>query len=168
MVILQDNTGDYKTQFADSHNPKEIRDVLINLHDQLEEMNTWVSQISNLWLPFLRRCFSLVFVVEYAFAKISYCWHYQSKRPCGKEQVLSFKSARLKKKKSAGHARFAGDMRNCNQKWKSPTTRLCRKSCPPWRKSCRSKKRRLTLSSVSTKKWEPLWIFTPPIMHSAE
>ncbi|XP_032671194.1 uncharacterized protein LOC116844139 [Odontomachus brunneus] len=36
----QDNIGDHKTHIADPHNSKEIRDVLINLHDQFEEMNT--------------------------------------------------------------------------------------------------------------------------------
>jgi len=39
MLILQDNIGN-KIHIPDSHNSKEIRDVLINLHDQFEEMNT--------------------------------------------------------------------------------------------------------------------------------
>ncbi|XP_011690061.1 PREDICTED: uncharacterized protein LOC105451365 isoform X3 [Wasmannia auropunctata] len=37
--ILKGNIGD-KIRMLDSHNSKEIRDVLINLHDQFEEMNT--------------------------------------------------------------------------------------------------------------------------------
>ncbi|EFN87312.1 hypothetical protein EAI_06082 [Harpegnathos saltator] len=35
-----DNIGDHKMHVADPHHSKEIRDVLINLHDQFEEMNT--------------------------------------------------------------------------------------------------------------------------------
>ncbi|CAL1677269.1 unnamed protein product [Lasius platythorax] len=35
------NIGDYKTRtITSAHNSKEIRDILINLHDQFEEMNT--------------------------------------------------------------------------------------------------------------------------------
>jgi len=39
MLILQANISN-KIHIPDSHNSKEIRDVLINLHDQFEEMNT--------------------------------------------------------------------------------------------------------------------------------
>jgi len=38
ILILQDNISN-KIHIPDSHNSKEIRDVLINLHDQFEEMN---------------------------------------------------------------------------------------------------------------------------------
>lgn len=38
--------GDYKMRTTtDAHNVKEIRDILSNLHDQFEEMNTWVWHI---------------------------------------------------------------------------------------------------------------------------
>ncbi|XP_071653282.1 uncharacterized protein [Temnothorax longispinosus] len=37
---LKGNIGDHKIRISDLHNSKEIRDVLINLHDQFEEMNT--------------------------------------------------------------------------------------------------------------------------------
>ncbi|XP_077264067.1 uncharacterized protein LOC143898447 isoform X2 [Temnothorax americanus] len=37
---LKGNIGDHKIRIPDSHNSKEIRDVLINLHDQFEEINT--------------------------------------------------------------------------------------------------------------------------------
>lgn len=41
MLMLQINIGDYKTRaITGAHNSKEIRDILINLHDQFEEMNT--------------------------------------------------------------------------------------------------------------------------------
>ncbi|RLU19452.1 hypothetical protein DMN91_008009 [Ooceraea biroi] len=36
----EENIGDYKVRIPGSHNSKEIRDVLINLHNQFEEMNT--------------------------------------------------------------------------------------------------------------------------------
>ncbi|KYQ57596.1 hypothetical protein ALC60_03558 [Trachymyrmex zeteki] len=39
-ISLKGNIGDHKMRIPDSHNSKEIRDVLINLHDQFEEMNT--------------------------------------------------------------------------------------------------------------------------------
>ncbi|KYN05777.1 hypothetical protein ALC62_03256, partial [Cyphomyrmex costatus] len=39
-ISLKGNIGDYKIRIPDSHNSKEIRNVLINLHDQFEEMNT--------------------------------------------------------------------------------------------------------------------------------
>ncbi|XP_018349331.1 PREDICTED: uncharacterized protein LOC108752761 isoform X2 [Trachymyrmex septentrionalis] len=38
-ISLKGNIGDHKMHIPDSHNSKEIRDVLINLHDQFEEMN---------------------------------------------------------------------------------------------------------------------------------
>ncbi|XP_011872993.1 PREDICTED: uncharacterized protein LOC105564867 [Vollenhovia emeryi] len=37
---LKGNIGDHKIRIPDSHNSKEMRDVLINLHNQFEEMNT--------------------------------------------------------------------------------------------------------------------------------
>ncbi|XP_018361531.1 PREDICTED: uncharacterized protein LOC108760214 isoform X2 [Trachymyrmex cornetzi] len=38
-ISLKSNIGDHKMRIPDSHNSKEIRDVLVNLHDQFEEMN---------------------------------------------------------------------------------------------------------------------------------
>ncbi|KYM79889.1 hypothetical protein ALC53_09594 [Atta colombica] len=38
-ISLKGNIGDHKMNISDMHNSKEIRDVLINLHDQFEEMN---------------------------------------------------------------------------------------------------------------------------------
>ncbi|XP_019695804.1 uncharacterized protein LOC105180660 [Harpegnathos saltator] len=40
LLSKEDNIGDHKMHVADPHHSKEIRDVLINLHDQFEEMNT--------------------------------------------------------------------------------------------------------------------------------
>lgn len=41
MLILQANIGDYKMRtITGAHNSKEIRNILINLHDQFEEMNS--------------------------------------------------------------------------------------------------------------------------------
>lgn len=39
LLMLQGNIGDYKIRIPGSHNSKEIRDILINLHDQFEEMD---------------------------------------------------------------------------------------------------------------------------------
>lgn len=38
--MLQGDIDDHRPRVPDSHNSKEIRDVLVNLHDQFEEMNT--------------------------------------------------------------------------------------------------------------------------------
>ncbi|XP_039311627.1 uncharacterized protein LOC105202730 isoform X3 [Solenopsis invicta] len=39
-ISLKGNIGDHKIHIPDLHNSNEIRDVLIKLHDQLEQMNT--------------------------------------------------------------------------------------------------------------------------------